>query len=104
MILLKDNSVSTVGLRPEMMIALMVAERVYSERQANLVVTSGTENHGHSIRSLHYCGCAVDIRTRNVSDPGQVAGEIRDALNIDYDVVLESDHIHIEFQPEGRDR
>lgn len=88
------------GIRPEMIIALMVAERVYDAHGEELVWTEGTGGE-HGYGSLHYVGLAIDIRTRYFSktEAAQVALEIRERLGEDFDVVLEEDHIHIEFQP-----
>ncbi len=88
------------GLQPEMILALTVASDVYSQYDVICVVTEGTGGK-HSSGSLHYVGLAVDLRTRsippNLREP--VAQQIRVALGEEYDVVLESDHLHIEFQP-----
>ncbi len=92
--------VKVQGLRPEILLAIMVAKDAYKEAGTELVITSLVDGK-HSETSLHYTGCAVDIRTRNLPqnfrDYTQI--RIRDALTRDYDVVLEKDHIHIEYQP-----
>lgn len=88
------------GLRPEILLALMVAESVYRRREAELVLTCGIDGQ-HSRGSKHYIGNAIDLRLHNLP-PGtwqEVREEIAGALGIDYDVVLEDDHIHIEFDP-----
>lgn len=88
------------GLQPQMVIALVVASAVYSSYNVDCVLTEGTGGK-HGRGSLHYIGNAIDLRTRDlgVSVRSRVADEIREALGEQYDVVLESDHIHIEFQP-----
>ena len=99
MIRLKDDTVVLTGLRPEMLFAIRVAEAVYDP--VDLVITSVNDGR-HSATSLHYAGCAVDIRTRNLPSEiaaVDVAAQIKDALNIDFDVLFEGDHIHIEWQP-----
>ena len=88
------------GLRPEMVIALMIAGGVYSEYDIECVLTEGSgAKHGNA--SLHYVGLAIDLRTRNIPANlrEEIADRIRRALGEQYDVVLESDHIHIEYQP-----
>jgi len=58
----------------------------------------------HRPNSLHYSGLAFDLRTRHLkTEDGvkNVAAEIRGALGREYDVVVEKDHIHIEYDPKG---
>jgi len=89
------------GIRPEIVLALMVAESIYQSHGAEVVVTSGIDGQ-HKRGSKHYAGQAVDVRIWNLPDsvPAEtVRAEIAEALAGDYDVVLESDHIHIEFDP-----
>lgn len=98
------------GLRPEMVLAVVVAGQVYESNQADLVVTEGTGGQ-HMAGSLHASGRAVDLRTGNLKDslgaPMSPAGvqsvvlELKRHLGANYDVVLEtaSPHIHVEFDP-----
>lgn len=97
---------------------------VKTQLAGEAVITSGSESgthHGYT--SLHYAipGCAADVRSWDVIDEH---GEITDAvhqcaeLNLlaheycDFhglstntiEVILEGDHIHIEFQPKRGDR
>lgn len=66
----------------------------YSEE---LVLTSTFEGT-HSPGSLHYCNDAIDMRT-----PGKKIAELvkdlKKRLGPDYDVILEGNHIHIEYDP-----
>ena len=88
------------GLRPEMLIAVIVCNDVYAKYGEELVITSAVDSK-HSAKSLHYSGCAIDIRTRffEFDEVSLVAADIRGRLTEDFDVVVESDHIHIEYQP-----
>ena len=101
---LKGNNVQVAGLRSELIIAIMIAQEVYREYGYDFIITSITDGK-HSKTSLHYSGAAVDLRINHI-DTKQELDEIvlliMDALNIDYDVVLEKTHIHIEFQPKRR--
>lgn len=92
--------VRVFGLRPEILIALQVAEGAYRDAGFNLTVTCGMDGK-HSNASLHYTGCAVDLRTRDVpSDKLEpLRKTIQERLPTDFDVVLEGDHIHLEYQP-----
>ncbi len=92
--------VRLTGIRPELLLAVMTAEGAYSKAGHDLVVTSCVDSK-HKAGSLHYAGAAADLRTRDVpADAVQtIIAEIRDALGADFDVVLEQDHLHIEYQP-----
>jgi hypothetical protein len=97
---IKDNAVNLQGLRPEMIIGLMVANGVYIAHGKDMVITCALDGK-HSVTSLHYAGCAVDIRTNYFTKATaiKVRDEIKERLGIDFDVILESDHLHIEYQP-----
>lgn len=101
---LKDDSVELKALSVPMLFALVVADQVYREHGYDCVVTSANDAH-HSETSLHYAGEAVDLRTRMIEsedEQKQIRDQIKGKLNIDFDVVLESDHIHLEHQPRRR--
>lgn len=99
----KDNSVEPKDLSVQLLVALISADQVYQGYGAEVVITS-LNDAIHSETSLHYVGQAVDIRIWNLKGvtASQVAEEIKKRLTIDYDVVVESDHIHIEYQPRRR--
>lgn len=65
-----------------------------------IVITSGLDGK-HGAKSLHYTGNAFDIRTwiYTEAEIEQLMKDIKELLGKDYDVVLESDHIHIEYDP-----
>lgn len=92
--------VRITGLRPEILLAVVAAERAYAEAGLDTMVTSCIEGK-HSSGSFHYAGAAADLRTNHVpADKLQTLVEkIRVALGGDFDVILEADHLHIEFQP-----
>lgn len=90
---------SKVGL--EIGYAIGIAESIYRKQGEQLVVTSLNDSKHHQ-GSLHYAGMAVDLRTRNLSAVKllTVFDELRALLEPQgFDVVQETDHIHIEFQP-----
>lgn len=98
------QGVTLFGVRPEMLIALSVADNVYGDIVGHgVTVTSVTDGAHGSI--VHSIGCGVDIRTRSDSGSKQwnnslkqkLAQEIRDRLTDEFDVIVESDHIHIEL-------
>ena len=92
------------GIRPEMTFAGMVADGVYRDEVGQgVTITGGTEEGHRTI--VHTNGCAIDIRTRydyrsdQWSDTikNRIATKLRDRLNEEFDVVVESTHIHIEL-------
>lgn len=93
------QGVNPSGMRSEIMIAAIVANEVYATHGRNLVITSISDGK-HSENSYHYKGLAIDCRTHYFSGQDeilQVASAITAHLGFCYDVVVESDHIHIEF-------
>lgn len=92
--------VRITGMRPEILLAILAAERAYAEAGCELMITSCIEGK-HSAGSLHYVGAALDLRTNHV--PAEklqaLVAKIRAALGGDFDVVLEADHLHAEYQP-----
>lgn len=80
--------------------ARRIVARVWASRGYSLTVTSGYDG-SHRAQSLHYAGLAEDYRTRDVAPahlPAMV-DSVRSILGSDYDVVLEPDHLHVEFDP-----
>ena len=83
------------GVRPETVVAMMVVSSLLGDR---FVVTSAIEGK-HSRKSKHYTGCAFDVRTHNLDNPLSTRNALAGLLGSDFDVILESDHIHIEWDP-----
>lgn len=95
------DKVNIAGLNIRMRPALIHAEVIAKRHGQELIITCGMEGC-HSAGSLHYYGYAFDMRSRfwGKEEIQEVAQEIRTALGKDYDVVVESDHIHIEYDPQ----
>jgi hypothetical protein len=86
-------------MRPELGLALSIAQAVYAVHGSEFAITSVVEGE-HMRASLHYTGCAADLRVPAIGSDTLVA-RLKTALGDDYDVVLESNHIHVEFQPKA---
>lgn len=86
--------------QPEMEYARRVVARIWQARGYSLTVTSGYDG-AHQAQSKHYQGLAEDYRTRDVrpEDLPSMVAAVRATLGSDYDVVLESDHLHVEYDP-----
>ena len=87
----------------QILFAAVVANEVFHEYGRELVITSGTDGK-HSRTSLHYRGDAIDLRTREFDESvvQDVADTIAERLGPDFDVVVETTHIHLEYQPKGQ--
>ena len=73
-------------------VAQMTAPARYS-----ITITSGCDGK-HKPTSMHYSGNAVDIRTRDADfSLKKWVKRIRDKLGTRYTVILETNHIHIQF-------
>jgi len=95
-----SGRVCLIGVQPVMARGAMKLAGVYRQRGYFPVITSAVDGV-HSPTSLHYRGLALDFRTRTV--PADERQALRDAiakaLGPDFDVVLESDHLHVEWDP-----
>ena len=99
---LKDNSVRIANLQPGMIIGHTIVASIFREHGFNCVITSGCEHRAlHSITSLHYAGAALDYRCRHIptGQLPELIEDIRKALGGEFDVVPETDHLHVELQP-----
>ena len=96
----KIRGVKLSGLQPEMLEACDVAEAVYAYFDKDCIVTSGRDPH-HSDYSHHYKGLAIDLRTRHLSatETIHIHEQLQMRLGDEYQVILETDHIHVEYDP-----
>lgn len=99
-ILKLKKSVDPAQIKPEVNLAITVALSIWSrQNEPNLVITSISDSK-HSRTSLHYVGYAIDIRIRDLHEqPENLVEALRSFLPDCYDIILESDHIHLEYQP-----
>jgi len=76
---------------------LEVVAAIFAEFGHEAIITSTYEGN-HSPRSLHYANDAFDVR---LPPDGvlRICASMRERLGKDFDVVVESDHIHIEYDP-----
>ena len=109
----KDDIIMA-GLHEKMRAVMVSADSIWRTAGHELVVTSGLDSC-HSPGSLHYCGRALDLRTRYFSDAeaAHCANALREVLGEEYDVVnhphrydrggnlLYPGHVHAEYDPKG---
>ena len=93
------NSTQIAGIKPEMIIALMVATRVWSNFGQVLTITSIMDGK-HCTTSRHYQGMACDLRTRyfTMAEKKGAINQLREDLGPEYNVVWHTSHIHIEYR------
>ena len=101
-IALKDG-VRLSDLKPQTLMAVMVAWAIFAILGANEFILTSVNDSVHSPKSLHRFGYAVDVRIWVLPEPKRIMAtrKIADALGDDFDVVLESDHLHIEYDPKA---
>ena len=97
-----------LDIQPEMAKGLPLIDAAYSDLglDTECVVTSANDGR-HMDGSLHMVGRAVDLRTRDLHEEviRRLANALRkrlngsDIINRPYQVVVEKDHIHVEYQP-----
>lgn len=92
--------VNPKDITPETLDGLLKCCAVYIHRGQNFTVTSLNDSK-HMRGSLHYKGRAFDLRTRDLSGilPEVMKGKLEAVLGKDFDVVVENDHIHVEYDP-----
>ena len=93
------------ALKPTTRRIVEAAEYAFGRQGVRAVITSA-EDGTHRADSRHYTGDALDFRRwdTDAKGPGvtaQVAADMRAFLGADYDVVVEVDHIHVEYDPKG---
>ena len=88
------------GVSPKNLVIAAAAANVAHVMDVTVYITSGTDGK-HMTGSKHYTGEALDLRISNLTKPQihEVVSRLKTRLGLDYDVILESDHIHIEHDP-----
>ena len=101
--IIKDKTITIRGVSPEIVYAMNQVDLIGIPYDYMPTMTSCVDGK-HSHTSLHYGGNAFDIRTRDMDldniDIEQFAEDLRQRLPAkDFDVIVESNHIHVEYQP-----
>jgi hypothetical protein len=92
----------TGELMPPLAFALASVQVVYGWFGLKDLVVTSLRDGEHMKGSLHARGYAADLRTSNVElrKHPALAAAIKAQLGPAFDVALEPDHIHVEFDPE----
>jgi hypothetical protein len=97
--------VDASDVQPPIWFAIGVAEAVYRNFNRQLVVTSLRDGQ-HQVGSRHYQGLAADFRTNHLIEQERrtIFGQLKSILDFaGFDVVMESDHFHVESDPHGNE-
>ena len=84
------------NMHPKVVNNMDGVDAVFQKFGIEAVITSGRDGK-HMEGSKHYEGKAFDLRTFHVID--RVAELLRMYLGKEFDVIVEKDHIHVEFDP-----
>lgn len=95
--MLLESGVSIAGIQPELVLSLIIADAIFTRHGHPMVLTSVVDGE-HMHGSLHYVGAAADARRPDAGAESLTTTLARE-LGENYDVILEDDHIHWEFQP-----
>lgn len=88
-----------LGIKPEMIPVFIITNEVFRHYSAEAVLTEGTGGIHRTI--VHPLGMATDwgLSKLGKSVDKSIKSRLKAKLGDQYDVILESDHFHIEFDP-----
>lgn len=99
------NSVKLSSLKPQIVVAFVIASDIARSLGLDLIVTSANDSK-HMTGSKHFVGEALDFRTHDWDDltKSQFVAKLRACLTSDFDVVFEAanqpnEHLHVEWDP-----
>lgn len=89
-------------VHPRITKALEIADAIHQDMTGRELEVPHVMDGKHKRGSRHYVGLAADLRIwyiRFPFHPEDFARELREDLGKHYDVILEKDHIHLEYDP-----
>ena len=88
-------------ITPEMIRVMEALTKIWEVNLLSEPTITSAADGKHMDTSLHFKDQALDIRINDIptGQHAEILKNLKDALGLDYDVVLEKDHFHIEFQP-----
>lgn len=90
------------NLTPQMVLGHTIVASIFAKMIMTCTITSGSDGQ-HMEGSLHAHGDALDYRTNELTDSQAqfLLTNCKSALGENFDVVLESDHLHVEYDPKA---
>ena len=80
---------------------LELIDSIFYRNAGREAVITSTYGDNHSPSSLHYQNKAIDLRSKGILPHVQqeILQQLEMHLGGDYDVILEANHYHIEYDP-----
>lgn len=94
-----NRVVKLTDLCPQIVLALTICHTLWWRAGIKIFYVTSVNDGKHGHGSLHPHGKAIDLRRWNVPQPHLMLQAIRASLPKDFDVILEYDHFHIEYDP-----
>lgn len=95
------DGVIHMDMSPFLIDQYVIVDRIHLEIVGREAICTSARDGEHMKGSKHYTGEAIDLRIHDMQ-PGnakQVVKMMRKELGPDFDVVLEKNHIHWEYDP-----
>ena len=84
-----------------MVLGCQIVESAYNACGVGYCMATSIMDGVHGKASRHYWGDAVDFRTRHIPEGklSELTARCKEYLGDDFDAVMESDHLHVEYDP-----
>lgn len=98
---IKDGVETILLPSREIIAAWTISDEVSQKHTGKQITITSILDGKHKVNSKHYSGNAFDVRsfTYSKAEIMILLNEFKKALGKDYDVLFETDHFHIEYDP-----
>lgn len=88
-------------MHPKVVEAIEKADRIFVRLAGRPATITSARDGLHSDSSHHYAGRAIDLRSRDLDEAtaNRILRELRTDIGPDFDILLESNHYHVEYDP-----
>lgn len=95
------DGVNVDGVKKETIVLMLLLNTFFVRRLSKAFIVTSCTDGKHMKGSKHYSGYAIDIRTRHLT-PREInilVSWFKMYHDDVYDMVVEKDHIHVEYDP-----